>query len=109
MHRLHVQGVRAIIDNTDTGIGVLPINSSSYYQGFWSCLKSIEESEGTSGLYKGIGCTFMKFSLLYGGILLAHEVAKKFLLDNKRAHSFDEPARNSRNNPVEMTFSQTEH
>ncbi|CAF2394515.1 unnamed protein product [Rotaria sp. Silwood2] len=83
VHRLHVQGVRAIIDNTDTGVGVLPINSSIYYTDFWSCLKSIEESEGSAGLYKGIGCVLLKFSLLYGGMLLAHGVAKKFVIDNK--------------------------
>ena len=72
VHRLHVQGVRAIIDNTDTGVGVLPINSSIYYTDFWSCFKSIEEAEGSSGLYKGVGCVLLKFSLLYGGMLLAH-------------------------------------
>ncbi|CAF3389348.1 unnamed protein product [Rotaria sp. Silwood1] len=83
VHRLHVQGVRAIIDNTDTGVGVLPINSSIYYTDFWSCLKSIEESEGSAGLYKGIGCVLLKFSLLYGGMLLAHGVAKRFVIDNK--------------------------
>jgi hypothetical protein len=83
VHRLHVQGVRAIIDNTDTGVGVLPINSSSYYTDFWSCFKSIEETEGSSALYKGIGCVLLKFSLLYGGMLLAHGVAKKFVIDNK--------------------------
>ncbi|CAF1551071.1 unnamed protein product [Rotaria magnacalcarata] len=83
VHRLHVQGVRAIIDNTDTGVGVLPINSSIYYTDFWSCLKSIEENEGSAGLYKGIGCVLLKFSFLYGGMLLAHGVAKKFVIDNK--------------------------
>jgi hypothetical protein len=83
VHRLHVQGVRAIIDNTDTGVGVLPINSSGYYTDFWSCFKSIEENEGSSALYKGIGCVLLKFSLLYGGMLLAHGVAKKFVIDNK--------------------------
>ncbi|CAF0974296.1 unnamed protein product [Didymodactylos carnosus] len=77
VHRLHVQGVRAIIDNTDTGVGVLPINSS--YSGFMNCLRSIEETEGSSGLYKGFGCILLKFSFLYGGMLLAHGVAKKFI------------------------------
>lgn len=83
VHRLHVQGVRAIIDNTDTGVGVLPINSSIYYTDFWSCFKSIEETEGSAGLYKGIGCVLLKFSLLYGGMLLAHGVVKKFVIDSK--------------------------
>jgi len=83
VHRLHVQGVRAIIDNTDTGVGVLPINSSSYFTDFWSCFKTIEETEGSSGLYKGIGCVLLKFSLLYGGMLLAHGVAKKFVIETK--------------------------
>ena len=85
VHRLHVQGIRAIIDNTDTGVGVLPINSSIYYTDFWSCFKSIEETEGSSALYKGIGCVLLKFSLLYGGMLLAHGLAKKFVMENKSA------------------------
>ena len=85
VHRLHVQGIRAIIDNTDTGVGVLPINSSNYYTDFWSCFKSIEETEGSSGLYKGIGCVLLKFSLLYGGMLLAHGVVKKFVIDNNKS------------------------
>jgi len=91
VHRLHVQGVRAIIDNTDTGVGVLPINSSIYYTDFWSCFKSIEETEGSAGLYKGIGCVLLKFSLLYGGMLLAHGVAKKFVIDNKPSPTIPPP------------------
>ena len=108
VHRLHVQGVRAIIDNTDTGSGVLPINSSNYYAGFWSCLKSIEENEGNSGLYKGIGCILLKFSLLYGGILLAHGVAKNFVLDTKSSSSngetIDNHSRNERPNTTVANY-----
>ncbi|CAF0986328.1 unnamed protein product [Didymodactylos carnosus] len=77
IHRLYVQGVRAIIDNTDTGVGVQPINTN--YFGFMNCLRSIEETEGSAGLYKGFGCVFLKFSFLYGGMLLAHGIARKFI------------------------------
>jgi solute carrier family 25 protein 46 len=100
VHRLHVQGVRAIIDNTDTGVGVVPINSSNYYTDFWSCFKSIEETEGSSGLYKGIGCVLLKFSLLYGGMLLAHGVAKKFVIDNKSVSAPVTPATTWKNEPT---------
>ncbi|CAF4963328.1 unnamed protein product, partial [Rotaria sp. Silwood1] len=71
------EDVRAVIDNTDTNVGVLPINSSMCYTDFRSCLKSIEETKGNICLYKDIGCVLLKLSLLYGEMLLAHGVVIK--------------------------------
>ncbi|CAF3776518.1 unnamed protein product [Rotaria sp. Silwood1] len=56
VHRLHVQGVRTIVDNTDIAVGVLPIDLFIYYRDFRSCLKSIKEMEASANLYKDMGC-----------------------------------------------------
>ena len=40
----HFQGTRTIIDNTDTGLGVIPI--STRYEGFMDCFRSILAEEG---------------------------------------------------------------
>ncbi|CAF3379736.1 unnamed protein product [Rotaria socialis] len=78
--RLSVQGVRAIIDDTDTGVAVLPISSTMYYTDFWSCLKSIEVTEGSAGLYKCIEYVLLNFSLLYGcGAWLANSAVKRIV------------------------------
>ncbi|CAF4811162.1 unnamed protein product [Rotaria socialis] len=78
--RLSVQGVRAIIDDTDTGVAVLPISSTMYYTDFWSCLKSIEVTEGSAGLYKCIEYVLLNFSLLYGcGAWLANSAVKRII------------------------------
>ena len=59
INRLIVQGTRTIIDNTDHGYGVFPINTR--YSGFIDCLKTIEDKEGLFGLYKGVGCVILEF------------------------------------------------
>ena len=51
INRLIVQGTRTIIDNTDNGVGVVPIITR--YDGFFDCLRTIEHTEGFLGLYKG--------------------------------------------------------
>jgi solute carrier family 25 protein 46 len=50
LNRLIVQGTRTIIDNTDTGYGVVPINTR--YDGFIDCIQSISQTEGLFGFYK---------------------------------------------------------
>lgn len=66
INRLIVQGTRTIIDNTDNGLGVVPINTR--YDGFFDCLNIINETEGIFGFYKGIGSlmieTAFHFALL---------------------------------------------
>ncbi|KAH9488844.1 hypothetical protein Btru_058673 [Bulinus truncatus] len=61
LHRLYVQGTRTIIDNTDTGLGVVPINSR--YDGFLDCFKSIIVEEGVQGLYRGFGALVIQYSI----------------------------------------------
>lgn len=61
LHRLYVQGTRTIIDNTDTGIGVVPVNTQ--YEGFVDCFRSIIVDEGLQGLYRGFGALVLQYSL----------------------------------------------
>ncbi|KAI1239682.1 hypothetical protein IHE44_0011106 [Lamprotornis superbus] len=53
LHRLHIQGTRTIIDNTDLGYEVLPINTQ--YEGMKDCINTIKREEGMQGFYKGFG------------------------------------------------------
>jgi solute carrier family 25 protein 46 len=73
INRLIVQGTRTIVDNTDNGLGVIPINTR--YDGFFDCVQSILEADGTFGFYKGIGSlmieTACSFALLYFAKLIA--------------------------------------
>jgi len=59
MHRLVLQGTRTIIDNTDTGLGVIPIITR--YEGFMDCALTIIREEGFSGFYKGMGCLILQY------------------------------------------------
>ncbi|CAL1534585.1 unnamed protein product [Lymnaea stagnalis] len=61
LHRLYVQGTRTIIDNTDTGLGVIPINTR--YDGFVDCFRSIVAEEGLHGLYRGFGALVLQYSI----------------------------------------------
>lgn len=64
INRLIVQGTRTIIDNTDNGVGVVPIITR--YDGFFDCLRTIEHTEGFLGLYKGVGCVLIDLALSFG-------------------------------------------
>ena len=61
LHRLCLQGTRTIIDNTDTGIGVMPIITR--YEGMYDCFCGILREEGIMGLYKGFGALVLQYSL----------------------------------------------
>jgi solute carrier family 25, member 46 len=63
LNRLIVQGTRTIIDNTDTGFGVIPVNTR--YDSFLDCAHMISETEGLFGFYKGIGNIFFEVCLQY--------------------------------------------
>jgi len=56
-----VQGTRTIIDNTDTGLEVLPIITR--YDGAFDCYATIVSEEGFSGLYKGFGALVLQYAL----------------------------------------------
>ncbi|OWF49830.1 solute carrier family 25 member 46-like isoform X1 [Mizuhopecten yessoensis] len=61
IHRLYLQGTRTIIDNTDTGMDVIPI--STRYEGVVDCFRDIVIEEGFSGLYKGFGAVILQYAL----------------------------------------------
>jgi solute carrier family 25 protein 46 len=73
INRLIVQGTRTIIDNTDTGFGVIPINTR--YDGFLDCVHSIHETEGVFGFYKGVGSLMIETALQFAILKLAKIIA----------------------------------
>jgi len=57
--RIHLQGTRTIIDDTDKGIGVVPLCTN--YDGMSDCFDSIIRAEGVGGLYKGFGALLVQY------------------------------------------------
>ena len=57
--RLHLQGTRTIIDDTDKGYGVVPLCTS--YDGVADCFYTIQRQEGVSGFYKGFGALCLQY------------------------------------------------
>eukprot|EP01135_Chromosphaera_perkinsii_P002864 Nk52_evm19s229 gene=Nk52_evmTU19s229 len=66
--RLVVQGSGLLIDNTETGEGLIDV-SGFKYDGFWDCASKIVRSEGFEGLYKGMHSLGIEV-LLQRGILV---------------------------------------
>ncbi|XP_035638839.1 mitochondrial outer membrane protein SLC25A46-like [Oncorhynchus keta] len=79
MHRLHIQGTRTIIDNTDLGFEVLPINTQ--YEGIRDCVNVIRREEGALGFYKGFGSIVVQYSL-HAAVLQITKVIYSTLLQN---------------------------
>ncbi|KAM6987149.1 mitochondrial outer membrane protein SLC25A46 [Aplochiton taeniatus] len=79
LHRLHIQGTRTIIDNTDLGFEVLPINTQ--YEGVRDCVNVIRREEGPLGFYKGFGSIVVQYSL-HAAILQLTKVIYSTLLQN---------------------------
>ena len=67
LHRLCIQGTRTIIDNTDTGRDVKPINTS--YEGTVDCVRSVFRLEGVAGFYKGFGALMLQY-MMHRGIIV---------------------------------------
>ena len=57
----HEQGTRTIIDNTDTGLEVVPIMTR--YDGVFDCYSTVLAEEGFAGLYKGFGALIIQYAL----------------------------------------------
>ncbi|XP_052100503.1 mitochondrial outer membrane protein SLC25A46-like [Mytilus californianus] len=85
LHRLYLQGTRTIIDNTDTGVSVIPINTS--YQGIIDCFRDIILEEGLSGLYKGFGALLLQYAIHAAILRLAkflfNKLSSEFAARNK--------------------------
>ena len=78
LHRMHIQGCRTIVDNLDTGREVVPIITR--YEGFFDCLSTITQEEGSRGLFKGFGALVMQYTATFALIklssLVVTEIAK---------------------------------
>lgn len=57
--RLHLQGTRTIIDDTDNGFSVVPLCTN--YDGFSDCVQCIVQVDGVGGLYKGFGALLLQY------------------------------------------------
>ncbi|KAM4050888.1 mitochondrial outer membrane protein SLC25A46 isoform 2-T2 [Anomaloglossus baeobatrachus] len=79
MHRLHIQGTRTIIDNTDLGFEVLPINTQ--YEGMRDCINTIKREEGLLGFYKGFGAVVVQYTL-HATVLQITKIIYSSLLQN---------------------------
>nr|XP_060617871.1 mitochondrial outer membrane protein SLC25A46 [Anolis sagrei ordinatus] len=79
LHRLHIQGTRTIIDNTDLGYEVLPINTQ--YEGMRDCINTIKREEGVLGFYKGFGAVVVQYTL-HVAILQFTKILYSTLLQN---------------------------
>ncbi|XP_064032793.1 mitochondrial outer membrane protein SLC25A46 isoform X2 [Pogoniulus pusillus] len=79
LHRLHIQGTRTIIDNTDLGYEVLPINTQ--YEGMRDCVNTIQREEGMLGFYKGFGAIIVQYTL-HVAVLQLTKIIYSTLLQN---------------------------
>ncbi|XP_075788145.1 mitochondrial outer membrane protein SLC25A46 [Pelodiscus sinensis] len=79
LHRLHIQGTRTIIDNTDLGYEVLPINTQ--YEGMRDCINTIKREEGMLGFYKGFGSVVVQYTL-HVAVLQLTKIIYSTLLQN---------------------------
>ncbi|KAM6152453.1 mitochondrial outer membrane protein SLC25A46-like [Erethizon dorsatum] len=79
LHRLHIQGTRTIIDNTDLGFEVLPINTQ--YEGMRDCINTIKREEGVLGFYKGFGAVIIQYTL-HAAVLQITKIIYSTLLQN---------------------------
>ena len=61
LYRLHLQGTRTMIDDTDNGFAVVSLCTN--YNGFFDCFSSIKMEEGITGFYKGFGALVLQYAL----------------------------------------------
>ena len=59
MYRLHLQGTRTMIDDTDNGYAVVSLCTN--YDGFLDCFSRIKTEEGLTGFYKGFGALLLQY------------------------------------------------
>ena len=66
LHRLLLQGTRTIIDNTDSGLDVVPVITR--YSGAVDCCRDVLLQEGLSGFYRGLGALILQYAL-HGAVI----------------------------------------
>ena len=70
--RLHLQGTRTIIDDTDKGMGVVPLCTN--YANMMDCVKTIRREEGYAGFFKGFGALILQYILQCTIVKLARPI-----------------------------------
>ena len=63
VYRLHLQGTRTMIDDTDNGFAVVSLCTN--YDGFTDCFSRIKSEEGLLGFYKGFGALLLQYLVQY--------------------------------------------
>jgi solute carrier family 25 protein 46 len=84
MYRLHLQGTRTMIDDTDNGYAVVSLCTN--YDGFLDCFSRIKTEEGLTGFYKGFGALllqyFVQFLVLRFTKAIYRAISRDFQGDN---------------------------
>lgn len=81
LNQLYVQGTRTIIDDLDTGTGVVPLCTN--YDGMLDCFRSIWRDEGLGGFYKGFGALLIQLFIHWLILKLTQFVYKEISQDFK--------------------------
>ena len=83
VHRLCIQGTRTIIDNTDTGLDVIP--SITSYEGTIDCARSIFREEGVGGFYKGFGALVLQYAMHQAILTVTRWIIERFASNDSGA------------------------
>lgn len=81
LNQLYVQGTRTIIDDLDTGSGVVPLCTN--YGGVFDCFRSIWRDEGLGGFYKGFGALLIQLFIHWFILKLTQFVYREMSQDFK--------------------------
>ena len=81
LNQLYVQGTRTIIDDLDTGSGVVPLCTN--YDGMMDCFRSIWREEGIGGFYKGFGALLIQLFIHWLILKLTQLVYREMSRDFK--------------------------
>lgn len=81
LNQLYVQGTRTIVDDLDTGSGVVPLCTN--YDGVMDCFHSIWRDEGLGGFYKGFGALMIQLFIHWLILKLTQFVYREMSQDFK--------------------------
>ena len=81
LNQVYVQGTRTIIDDLDTGSGVVPLCTN--YDGVLDCFRSIWRHEGLGGFYKGFGALLIQLFMHWLILKLTQFVYREMSQDLK--------------------------
>ena len=82
--RLHFQGLPVLVENIESGLEVQYI--TSYYSGFLYCVRSVWESEGVHGFFKGFSSVLLQYAVQGAVLLLLWRALSYYENWSKRPH-----------------------